>query len=242
MSKEPQQQMMIQDENDLDDKLRKLMLNDSTVYMAYRTGELLGMSKTKLYANIVLLLAVEKAAYFNMALKSKSMEMPTPLNLKDKQLWTNQPNPHSREQQLIEQLAAIEHGRWASWQNYLHTFLTWNNELHAWVLPHEKKDQWQSLTRTPYSMLSEAEKQSDRDQVARYWPLIEAYTAQQSLLRAKEELEKLVKSCTYCEGKGYIEVYENGDKYADKEIEPCEDCGHIGEAIKRLDAEGAGQE
>lgn len=78
------------------------------------------------------------------------------------------------DEELIEKLAAIEHGRWASWQNYLHSFLTWNKDLQAWVLPHEQKDRWQMQVNTPYAMLSEKEKQSDRDEVMRYWPLIAA--------------------------------------------------------------------
>ena len=75
--------------------------------------------------------------------------------------------------ELREKLAAIEHERWAMWQNYVHSYLTWNNDLSAWVLPHEQKDRWQSQTRTPYSMLSEKEKQSDREQVDRYLPLFQ---------------------------------------------------------------------
>lgn len=39
----------------------------------------------------------------------------------------------------VEKFAEQEHIRWAKWQSYLHSFLTWNNDIQAWVLPHEKK-------------------------------------------------------------------------------------------------------
>jgi hypothetical protein len=98
---------------------------------------------------------------------------------------TTQPQSPS-EQELREKLAAIEHERWASWQNYVHSFLTWSKDLQAWVLPHEWKDRWQMQINTPYSHLSEEEKQSDRDQVDRYWPLI-AQAADKREQEARED-------------------------------------------------------
>jgi hypothetical protein len=82
------------------------------------------------------------------------------------------PNDRKAVEDARERLAAIEHERWASWQNYLHSFLIWNRELEAWVLPHEWKDRWQMQVNTPYSMLSEKEQASDMEQVDRYWPII----------------------------------------------------------------------
>lgn len=77
MSKEePEQQMIIQDEIDLDEKMCKLMQMDGTVLAAYKTGELLGISKMKIYMSMVLLLAQEKKIYFGMALDAKNREMP----------------------------------------------------------------------------------------------------------------------------------------------------------------------
>jgi len=74
------------------------------------------------------------------------------------------------DKEVVEQLADIEHQRWASWQNYLHSYLTWGGV--DWHLPHDKKEQWQRQIETPYSKLSEAEKESDREQVRRYLPII----------------------------------------------------------------------
>ena len=68
----------------------------------------------------------------------------------------------------MEDWASVEHIRWAKWQNYLHSYLTWNNDIQAWVLPHEWKDRWQQQINTSYAMLSEKEKESDREQVKPY--------------------------------------------------------------------------
>lgn len=83
-NKEPKRQMIIQDETELDEKLRALMQQDGTVYAAYRTGEALGMSKMKLYANLVLLLAHEKKIYFDMAVDAINSRMPAPFNSKER--------------------------------------------------------------------------------------------------------------------------------------------------------------
>lgn len=78
---------------------------------------------------------------------------------------------------LMEQLADIEHQRWADWQKYLHSKCH-DMELGFLTIPAELVTQWKRQIATPYAELSEKEKQSDRDQVARYWPLIEALTAE----------------------------------------------------------------
>lgn len=75
--------------------------------------------------------------------------------------------------EFIEKGAELEHIRWAKWQNYLHTFLVWNNDIKMWTLPHEKKEWWDSEIRTPYSMLTEKQKESDRKETREYLPLIE---------------------------------------------------------------------
>lgn len=107
------------------------------------------------------------------------------------------PNPLEEEweKNLIEKMADMEHMRWAKWQNYLHSFLTWNNEIQAWVLPHEKKDHWQMQINTPYQMLSEKEKESDRDQVKPYLPLIQTQkhlSYNQGVADGKREIEQVI--------------------------------------------------
>lgn len=70
---------------------------------------------------------------------------------------------------LYEQLAAIEHTRWADWQSYLHRIL--RSECPSSELEHVLA-RWDRQIATPYSDLSESEKQFDRNQVNRYWALI----------------------------------------------------------------------
>jgi hypothetical protein len=79
---------------------------------------------------------------------------------------------------LIEDLAAIEHERWAHWQSYMHE----NGERRpdgSLVLPAELVRRWDTQIVTGYADLSESEKNSDREQVRRYLPLIAAALADQ---------------------------------------------------------------
>lgn len=90
---------------------------------------------------------------------------------------------------LIEQLADIEHQRWADWQKYVHSRCHTPDELdlteesgcylnHEYrIIPSEWVERWERQITTPYAELSEPEKQSDREQVARYWPLIVEFVA-----------------------------------------------------------------
>ena len=71
---------------------------------------------------------------------------------------------------LIEKLADVEHQRWADWQKYLHSKCK-RIEGNAVI---EEKDfkHWERQIKTDYKDLSEAEKDSDREQVMRYFNLI----------------------------------------------------------------------
>lgn len=91
------------------------------------------------------------------------------------------------DKEFVEKGAALEHARWARWQNYLHSFLTWNDGVKGWVLPHEKKERWQGQLSTYYGLLSEEEKESDRKETRNYLPL----THQLLLSIAKEEVSRL---------------------------------------------------
>jgi tRNA A37 threonylcarbamoyladenosine synthetase subunit TsaC/SUA5/YrdC len=82
----------------------------------------------------------------------------------------------TRSEELIEQLAAIEHERWADWQRWMHEQcypITCADNIPRMAIPQDLWERWERQIATPYAELSEREKQSDRDQVARYWPLIE---------------------------------------------------------------------
>ncbi len=74
---------------------------------------------------------------------------------------------------LIEQLADIEHQRWADWQNYMHGKCGGHPDG-SLRIPEELVSRWNKQAKTSYSELSEKEKESDREQVRRYLPLLEA--------------------------------------------------------------------
>ncbi|HEY4146604.1 hypothetical protein [Pinirhizobacter sp.] len=80
-------------------------------------------------------------------------------------------NLHEIIEGLTEELAAIEHDRWSRWQRYVHEqgVVQSNGSL---LLPADLVEKWERQMTTPYEKLSEKEKQSDRDQVARYLPMI----------------------------------------------------------------------
>jgi len=72
---------------------------------------------------------------------------------------------------LVEDLAAIEHERWAHWQRYMHD----KGERQpdgSLVLSAELVRHWDMQIAAGYANLSESEKSSDREQVRRYLPLI----------------------------------------------------------------------
>lgn len=85
---------------------------------------------------------------------------------------------------LIEKLADIEHQRWSDWQKYLHKVYE-DRKLDEFI------PRWERQIKTPYSELSEEEKQSDRDQVERYLPIIKqllASTCEQAERNGAEEI------------------------------------------------------
>lgn len=76
-------------------------------------------------------------------------------------------------QELLERLAAVEHDRWARWQQYVHEQCSPTGDG-SLIIPVELVERWAAQISTPYQDLSDREKQSDRDQVARYLPLIQS--------------------------------------------------------------------
>ncbi|KJV36965.1 hypothetical protein [Luteibacter yeojuensis] len=74
-------------------------------------------------------------------------------------------------EQIREELAAIEHERWSHWQKYLHGKGV-SQPDGSILLPSELVSKWERLIATSYGELTEKEKQSDRDQVDRYIPII----------------------------------------------------------------------
>jgi hypothetical protein len=74
-------------------------------------------------------------------------------------------------EQLVDELAAIEHERWAHWQRYVHENCE-RQQDGSLVVPADLAARWQTQIETPYVGLTEREKDSDREQVRRYLPVI----------------------------------------------------------------------
>lgn len=73
---------------------------------------------------------------------------------------------------LLERLAAIEHDRWAHWQRYLHSKCARQPDG-GLLIPASLVAQWERQIDTSYGSLTESEKNSDREQVKKYLPIIE---------------------------------------------------------------------
>lgn len=78
---------------------------------------------------------------------------------------------HEGELTLFEKLADIEHQRWADWQKYLHSKCI-KDENGNLIIPAKYVGNLEYKIATLYSDLSESDKESDREQVKRYWDLV----------------------------------------------------------------------
>ncbi len=76
--------------------------------------------------------------------------------------------------ELIEALAAIEHERWSHWQRYVHSKCAANDDG-SLTIPADLVVRWAGQIGTPYEELPADEKESDREQVRRYLPLVEEF-------------------------------------------------------------------
>jgi len=75
--------------------------------------------------------------------------------------------------ELVEALAVIEHERWSHWQRYMHSKCEPQPDG-SLRIPADLVQRWQRQTETPYSALTEKEKESDREQVRIYLGRISA--------------------------------------------------------------------
>lgn len=71
----------------------------------------------------------------------------------------------------IDRLAAIEHDRWAHWQQYLHDQCERRDDG-SLVIPAELVSRWEEQICTLYVDLTPEEQESDREQVRRYLPAV----------------------------------------------------------------------
>ena len=72
---------------------------------------------------------------------------------------------------LVEKLAGVEHERWAHWQRYMHERGKRQSDG-SLLIPADLVARWERQITTPYSALTDQEKESDREQVRRYLSLI----------------------------------------------------------------------
>ena len=103
---------------------------------------------------------------------------------------------------LYEKLAAIQHDIWAHWQKYVHNHKL-NKDL---TLSLEDVEHWNLQIMTPYVDLTEKEKDSDREQVDKFWHLI-------------QELEAKAKCTHHHRGISQYSPFQHAWK--------CDKCDHI---------------
>lgn len=72
---------------------------------------------------------------------------------------------------LVEVLADIEHQRWSHWQRYMHKQCERQPDG-SLTIPAGLVVQWERQSATSYPNLSDSEKNSDREQVMRYLPVV----------------------------------------------------------------------
>lgn len=77
---------------------------------------------------------------------------------------------------LLEELARIEHERWSKWQRYMHDKALRQADG-SLLIPPELVERWERQMTTPYDGLSEREKESDREQVREYLPVVKRAVA-----------------------------------------------------------------
>lgn len=76
-----------------------------------------------------------------------------------------------RLEENIDILAGVEHERWSKWQRYLHK-QSIRQPDGSLLIPAELVARWERQIQTKFADLSEAERESDREQVRNYLPAV----------------------------------------------------------------------
>ena len=71
--------------------------------------------------------------------------------------------------ELRERLAELEHRQWAHWYRYMAANLT-----------PENRERWQAQANTPYELLSEVEKNSEREWADKVLEIVRSYLREQN--------------------------------------------------------------
>lgn len=72
---------------------------------------------------------------------------------------------------LREKLAKLAHDQWSGWMKYLFSKGVFNSDG-TWTMPLWAVERWQRQMKTPYSELSETEKESDRAEADKFLRVI----------------------------------------------------------------------
>lgn len=78
------------------------------------------------------------------------------------------------DKELLELLADLEHKRWSSWQEWVHSISTRNSDGSITISKSNVKS-WDNLINTDYKHLSELSKESDRKEVRKTLEIIKQY-------------------------------------------------------------------
>ncbi|KKN66522.1 hypothetical protein LCGC14_0470560 [marine sediment metagenome] len=87
--------------------------------------------------------------------------------------WGTSINKESEMSELFEKLAAVQHDIWASWQRWVHENKMTEDSFGDLTVQRVEYKRWQRQIKTPYDDLTESEKDSDREQVRKFWDLIQ---------------------------------------------------------------------
>lgn len=102
-------------------------------------------------------------------------------------------------EEFIEKGADLEHERWSGWQSYFFSKCQVKPQSQVggmddryvyFALPKDLYERWGRQMNTPYSELSEQEKESDRKEVRQYLPLIDSILTQHTA-ELKKKIERL---------------------------------------------------
>lgn len=123
-----------------------------------------------------------------------------------------------------EQMADLEHERWSKWQKYMHSKILPSEHDAIMQIGTEFIERWERQIATPYSELSEKEKESDRIEVRKYYPFIDQIIDLAIAERDKEIVEMIEKENPQNQitqailgGMEYRGFYDCG-KYLDEDI------------------------
>lgn len=108
----------------------------------------------------------------------------------------NDLSPEQVKQEILEEFiekgADIEHARWSSWQKYLHSLCSKNDDgtltIPAWQVERAERQ-----IATDYVDLTEKEKESDRKEVRTYLPMLSTALDRMAEAAVAMEIERIVR-------------------------------------------------